>query len=132
MIRLARREDLKEIVRVHTICFPDSFSTALGSGRGGRLLCSYYKEYLDDNPELFLVSENDVGINGFCMGYLMEKNDYTKLFIRQNFFNIVIRIFNLLIHRDKRAWNKIKSLNKKTEGIEFEDARYSNIAQEKR
>lgn len=68
MIRQATLADLDEIVRVHKICFPESFSTALGNTKGGKILASYYKEYLDADPDLFIVSENKSGINGFCMG----------------------------------------------------------------
>lgn len=35
MIRQATLADLDEIVRVHKICFPESFSTALGNTKGG-------------------------------------------------------------------------------------------------
>lgn len=51
MIRQATANDLDEIAKVHTKCFPYSFSTALCGGRG--LLQAFYNEYLKDVPDLF-------------------------------------------------------------------------------
>lgn len=41
MIRQADLRDLNEVVRVHRICFPNSFSTALGKGGGGGKTLSF-------------------------------------------------------------------------------------------
>ena len=105
MIRQATLSDLNSIAQVHSECFPNSFSTALGK----RLLMKFYYEYISEIPELFLLSESsDNCVNGFCMGYYMENNHYMKSFIKHNFLMCLIMITVRLITGDKRVWNKIK------------------------
>ena len=68
MVRQATMNDLNSIAVVHTLCFPDSFSTVFGARH--KLLEQLYSEYIETNPELFLVAEDkDNEIVGFCMGY---------------------------------------------------------------
>lgn len=105
MIRQARLSDLDEIAKVHIACFPNSFSTALGS----KLLKKFYYEFISDIPELFLVSEDsDQSINGFCMGYYMENYHYMKSFIKHNIISVSLKMLLCLLRFDKRAWKKIK------------------------
>lgn len=63
-LRNANYQDLRQIVLVHEMCFPNNFSTQLGN----KLLCRLYKEYLDVNSDLFLVGVDGNQIVGFCMG----------------------------------------------------------------
>lgn len=106
MIRKANNNDLSRIAYVHSICFPNSFSTKLG--KKYKLLEKLYFEYLKDNPELFLVATNEnKEIIGFCMGYYCEKNNYQKLFLKNNFFKILWRFIFLLIIFEPKAWNKL-------------------------
>jgi ribosomal protein S18 acetylase RimI-like enzyme len=105
MIRQGTINDLSSISRVHTECFPDSFSTALGL----KLLEKFYYEYISEIPELFLVCENEEGeIAGFCMGYYMENDHYMKSFISHNRISIGITLLFRLVSMDKRAWKKLK------------------------
>ena len=119
MIRQATKSDLKSISQVHIACFPDSFSTKLGMvkipGGGGLLLSKFYEEYLMKVPELFLVAENDRNeIQGFCMGYYCEDNEYVKNYFRHNLFWIGLRILWLLVSLDKATWSKLKNSFKKS------------------
>lgn len=108
MIREATEADLNRIAEVHIKCFPNSFSTSLG--RSGHLLERLYSEYMADNPELFLVAEDDnKEIIGFCMGYYCEKNDYQIKFLKHNLFRICGRMFVLLVSFNSKAWKKIAS-----------------------
>ena len=52
---------------------------------GGGLLRMYYLEYMIENPELFIVAEDDQEIVGCCMGYLCENNEF-----RKNLFLIIL------------------------------------------
>lgn len=103
MIRQAKLSDLENIAQVHAKCFPDSFSTTIGK----RLLAKFYYEYVSEIPELFLVSEDDNNINGFCMGYYMENNHYMKSFVKHNLISVIFVMLFRLITGDKRAWKKL-------------------------
>lgn len=78
------------------------------------------------------MSEDESGINGFCMGYYMSDNNYMKLFLKHNFISIVLKMLLLLITADKCAWRKLRSLFKKKEQIEFEDDFYKKIEKGKK
>jgi ribosomal protein S18 acetylase RimI-like enzyme len=98
MIRNATDADLLQIVKVHSICFPNSFSTKLGSGRELILLQKFYKEYLDVVPELFFVAlNNENRIIGFYMGYYCNSNNFQRDFIMHNLLSISIKMFSLLM-----------------------------------
>lgn len=112
MVRQATAQDLPQVVAVHTQCFPDSFSTALGK----KLLVKFYTEYMNDVPELFLVAERDGKICGFCMGYYCEENPYMKRFFKHNLFAAGLRIAGQLLIGNKAAWKKLTSVfSKKAE-----------------
>ena len=114
MIRQATLNDLPAIARVHCVCFPDSYSSQLSlfksSIGGGNLLEAFYMEYMKDNPELFVVAEDEEsGIVGFCMGYYMDKDDQMQNFLHNNRLRILWKTFLLLLIGNKQAWNKIIS-----------------------
>ena len=111
MIRAAAPEDLSEIAIVHAQCFPDSFSTALGKGYHGSLLVKFFEEYLKKVPELFFVAVSDENkIIGYCMGYYINGNNFTKNFLKHNFFKISFQMLRLLLSGNRIAWKKILSL----------------------
>ena len=114
MIRQAVFTDLPAISRVHRVCFPDSYSSQLSlfksSIGGGNLLEAFYLEYMNDNPELFVVADDEVsGIVGFCMGYYMDKDDQMHNFLHNNSLRILWKTFLLLLTGNKQAWNKVLS-----------------------
>lgn len=127
MVRQAKLSDLSNIAAVHMKCFPDSFSTCLG----GKLLEKFYSEYIKDVPELFLVCEDEKkNIVGFCMGYYMEKNDYSRSFLKHNFFSICFKFLGRLLCGDKRAWKKLKK-NKDVKWV-LKDEKIHKIPNEKK
>lgn len=112
MIRQACKNDLTEIAFVHSICFPDSYLTQMGKYKssflGGRLLEAFYQEYMDDNPELFLVAEDpQKGVVGFCMGYYMDKEEQMQNFMRHNKLMVIWKTGLLLLFGNKQTWNKV-------------------------
>lgn len=114
MIRQARLNDIPAIARVHRVCFPNSYSSQLSlfksSIGGGSLLEAFYKEYMNDNPELFVVAEDEGSkIVGFCMGYYMDKDEQMQNFLRKNRLRVLWKTFLLLLIGNKQAWNKILS-----------------------
>lgn len=115
MIRQAKRSDLAEIAEVHKRCFPDSFSTVLGAG----LLTKYYQEYFDEQPGLFLLSEEEGKITGFCMGYLVGAENLAKRFVRRNAFAIAAKMVARLLQGNKAAWSKVKSLVSSGDRVEY-------------
>lgn len=131
MIRQAKIEDLNEIVNVHIECFPDGFSTRLGEAKksgGGILLCEFYKEYMLKVPELFLVVTNEnQDIQGFCMGYYCEENEYIKHYFKHNLFHIGVRILWLLGTFDKIAWKKMRTTLKKSNPSKTVDYKIDEI-----
>ena len=111
MVRIATKNDLPKIVRVHKICFPKSFTTAMGT----KLLTKYYEEFMDSNPELFLVSVANTEffeIDGFCMGYYGENSNCTLNFIKKNCMSFVFRILWLLLIFNGTAWKKVFNMLK--------------------
>ena len=79
MIRQASINDLPAIARVHRVCFPDSYSSQLSLFRspvgGDNLFEAFYMEYMNDNPELFVVADDeDSGIVGICMVVYLHDN----------------------------------------------------------
>lgn len=100
-IRGATIDDLNRIAATHTECFPGSFSTALGTS----LLRKFYLQYLKN---LFLVAANGDSIVGFCMGYLCDRGNCNRYFIKRNFIHIGFRYISLLIEGNKRAWERLK------------------------
>lgn len=103
MVRRAIERDLPQVAEVHTTCFPDSFSTALGE----KLLVRFYSEYLLQVPELFLVAEENGKLCGFCMGYYCECNPYMKRFFKHNLITVGLRLTGLLLTGSKAAWRKL-------------------------
>ena len=112
MIRQASIKDLNGIAEVHAICFPDSYATQLSKFRwfGGNLLPAFYNVFMNDNPELFIVAEDEEkGIVGFCMGYYIDKDDQVSRFMKQNRFRICLKTLILLILGNKQTWLKLIS-----------------------
>lgn len=68
----------------------------------------FYKEYLLDNPELFVVAEDEnQRIVGFCMGYYMDKDDQMQNFMRKNRYRVAWKTVLLLLSGNKPTWKKI-------------------------
>lgn len=112
MIRQATLQDLESIARVHKICFPESYVTQLSKFKflGGDQLPLFYKEFLEDNPELFVVAEDPQnGIVGFCMGYYMDKDHQIPNFMHKNRLAIAWKTFLLLISGNRYTWRKLFS-----------------------
>ena len=112
MIRQATIQDLPAIAHVQSICFPDSYSSQLSRFKtvigGGNLLTSFYLEYMKDNPELFVVADDEErGIVGFCMGYYMDKDDQMQNFLRNNRMRVLWKTMLLMLTGNKQTWNKM-------------------------
>lgn len=112
MIRQATIEDLPAIAYIHSICFPDSYSSQLSHYKtwifGGDLLISFYLEYMKDHPELFVVAEDEKHeIVGFCMGYYMDKDDQMQNFLRNNRMRVLWKTMLLMLIGNKQTWAKM-------------------------
>ena len=118
MTRKAQKEDLPQIANVHAKCFPDSYSTQLSKGcafNNNNLLSLFYYEFYHDNPELFIVAEDNNTIVGFCMGYYMDKDNQMENFLRHNRWRVVLKTIKLLLLGNRPTWLKVTSrLRKKT------------------
>lgn len=110
MIRQATINDLDGIAKVHAVCFPESYVTQLSKFQClcGNLLPEFYREFMNHNPELFVVAEDDnKKIVGFCMGYYMDKDDQMSNFLHKNRIKVAIKSVLLLLTGNKHAWSKI-------------------------
>lgn len=121
MVRQATLQDLKQIASIHRKCFPNSFSTKLG------YLEKFYSVYMNEAPELFLVGGDNNTIEGFCMGYYLEKNGFMKKFLKQNMMPLSFKMLKLLLVGDLVAWRKIKSIFKRGESFQVINEIYSDI-----
>ena len=104
IIRKATVEDLKEVVKVHKQCFLNNFSSQIGKS----LLEKFYKTYLIENPDLFLICIYNNKLIGFCMGYLHGEKNLSKLFIKQNFIPFLFRCLILFYPLIKQCCLKSK------------------------
>ncbi len=114
-IRNASLNDMHEVAAVHSVCFPDNFSTKLGN----KLLAAYYTEFYNEAPHLFLVCENDGGkICGFVMGYILGRTNAVSDFVKKNRIAMGVKVLGLLVRFDRLAWRKVKNTfsKKKTGG----------------
>lgn len=112
MIRKASIKDLDGISRVHAICFPNSYLTQLSKYKwlGGNLVPIFYKTFLEVNPELFVLADDEEkGIVGFCMGYYMDNDGQLNKFINSNKIIISLKTILLLLTFNKQTWEKILS-----------------------
>lgn len=110
MIRLAREQDIKIVSKVHEICFPDSYLTQLSKNKwlGGDILPIFYRTFLYDSPELFVVADDEEkGIVGFCMGYYMDRGGQMSRFLKKNIIIICLKTVYLLLTGNKQTWRKI-------------------------
>ena len=124
MVRQAQQQDLQSVAQVHSICFPDSFSTALGK----KLLVKFYEEYFRDVPELFLVAENEPGqIIGFCMGYYCGNNPYMKRFFKNNPVRVALRMVWLLLSGNRAAWKKVKGMFARKNAAQIINTQYRGV-----
>ncbi len=77
---------------------------------GGNLLIPFYLEYLNDNPELFWVADDEEkGIVGFCMGYYMDNDAQMHRFLKEHKWKIVWKTMLLLLLGNRPAWHKVIS-----------------------
>lgn len=137
MIRLAKIEDLKGIAKVHSVCFPDSYTTQLSKidWIGKKLLAVFYNTFMSDNPELFVVADDeDKGIVGFCMGYYMDKDDQVSRFM-SNKLEIGLKTTLLLLAGNKQTWRKILMIFKHKPSVSdwtIVNNKYESIGNDKR
>lgn len=112
MVRLATNKDLAGIAKVHSLCFPDSYSSYLRKFNnflgGGNLLEKFYLEYYKDVPELFIVATNESDeVIGFCMGYYMNNDTQTQRFLSTYKLSLLWKTFLLIVSGNKPTWNKV-------------------------
>lgn len=137
-VRQATITDLPEVSRVHAVCFPDSYSTQLSkySLICGNLLNRFYQEYIEDNPELFLVAEDDnYNIVGFCMGYYMDKDNQMSNFMLHNRFPILMKTIVLIALMNRPTWRKVLARFKHKPDISdwtIVNYKYEDIGNDKR
>ena len=94
-LRLAKKDDLKIIVDIHTKAFPGFFLTKLGP----RFLYKYYNLILNYEKKIFLVAEEDGYPIGFAAGFLQPSNFYAYVRKHKNillFALIPIYLFTCL------------------------------------
>lgn len=138
MIRPATKNDLKGLTRVHSICFPNSYSSQLFKHQsiiGGNLLALFYEEYLNDAPELFHVALDGDKIVGFCMGYFMDNDAQMQRFLHKNKKHIAWKTAFLLLTLNRPTWHKVLSQIKHKPSVtdwEIVNKKYEHITNDKR
>ena len=97
---------------------------------------AFYLEYMKDNPELFVVADDeDKGIVGFCMGYYMDNDCQMQNFLHNNRLCILWKTFLLLLIGNKQAWRRFFSLLKHKPDVSdwtIINYKYENISNSKR
>ena len=99
----AKALDIEKVVSIHLSCFRNSFSSALGK----KILSNYYRSYLDNSPDLFLVARCDDSVVGFVTGYCCDDKEAFNSFKKRNRIRIYLRVFLHFCLFDKRVFKKI-------------------------
>lgn len=103
---------------------------------GGNLLKSFYLEFLNDCPELFIVAEDeDKRLVGFCMGYYMDNDIQMQNFTKKNKIRIVWKTFLLMLMCNRQTWNKVLARLKHKPNVndwEIINDKYENILNNER
>lgn len=94
---------------------------------GGVLLIKYYQEFLNEAPSLFLLSEEEGRITGFCMGYLVGNKNLSKRFAWHNALRIIVRMSALLVQGNKMAWSKLRSYVSSDDNVEYLDNAFDTV-----
>ncbi len=109
--RKAEKEDMSEIVKIHTECFDKYLLTQLDGGKGD-LLKEYYGFYLE-KENLFYTATADGKVVGFITGYYFP-SDTRKQFEKKFWWKLFCRTSLLLLKFNKdiynRLLNKVKNL----------------------
>ena len=101
--RAITENEIRDIVSVHIQCFKGYFLTGLGEN----LLCMYYQEFYNENPNLFLVAENDDNeIIGFVMG-MLDESQARKNFEKNNKSLLFARLLKMCLRIDGNAWKRV-------------------------
>ena len=111
MVRQATFEDLNSVARIHMTLFKGTVTAHLGKLWNGKVVVDYYREYFNETPELFLVSENEIGeVIGFCMGYKLENNRFSINLLKHHFLSLSVSFLYMLLKGDKECWRKVLSV----------------------
>lgn len=136
MIRLAKKEDLSEISKVHQTCFPESYSSQLSKYKWfiKGLQEKFFLEYLNDCSELFFVAEVEGKVVGYCMGYYMDKDNQMNNFIEKNRSSLLLKTIFLMLIGNKSTWKKVLSRYDKStkEQWKIVNTSYENILNNER
>lgn len=98
--RVAKKEDLKEISKIHIQEFDNYFLTTFGE----KLVYKFYESYFLEK-QILVVSEKDKEIVGFILG--SNSSMPRKFFLQQNFYLISRAILKELFKGNTILWNGI-------------------------
>ena len=100
-VRNAKLSDMLAVSRVHVKCFPNYFSTKMGT----KILKRYYTCYYKENP-FFVVAESNGMIVGFCMGYQVGSRSRER-FLKENVVLLGLQCLKLMFMLDGEIYNKL-------------------------
>jgi ribosomal protein S18 acetylase RimI-like enzyme len=104
LYRSAQEKDMTSIAALHTRCFQGYFLTDLGE----KLLSKYYQEFFSENPDLFILAndEDNGRLVGFVMGYL-KGSQARKNFERNNRAKLTLRMLCMCATFKTEAWKRV-------------------------
>ena len=97
--RLISEKDLSEVVKVHKKVFPHYFLTSLGDF----LLLNYYKEYLNEDPDLFYGAFSGEELVGFSLGLMHDTSKAMTIFEQKFKKQLSRRLLLLCLRLDPKA-----------------------------
>lgn len=104
--RAAKQEDLEKIAQIHIEAFPRHFLTMLGRA----FLLVMYRSFLLSRGSVFLVYQDQDGIQGFSVGVINSGEPDRNLAIK-NLFSFSLAIIPALVRHPwivgKRIWSRI-------------------------
>lgn len=124
--RLAKKDDIQTISKIHIEEFSEYFLTILGA----KLVYKFYESYYE-NQNIFVVAEKNKEVIGFILG--TDNSKARESFFKQNFNKIFCKLFKEFFKGNKILWKGIwKRLFFIKEAIIVRVSKKSNIDSQKR
>ena len=96
--RLAIRDDLEKIAKIHINEFSEYFLSVLGE----KLVCKFYESYYEEIDNILVITEKDEKVIGFILG--TKSSLAREKFFKENFNKIFWKLFKEFFKGNKILW----------------------------
>ena len=96
--RLATRDDLEKIAKIHINEFSKYFLSVLGE----KLVCKFYESYYEETDNILVITEKEEKLIGFILG--TKSSLAREKFFKENFNKIFWKLFEEFFKGNKILW----------------------------